>query len=85
MPRYDYKCESCGEIYQLVHSIKEKETDCIKCETEDCLIRLPSILTVKIKKQPKEKEAGHLVKQHIEEAKEEIKEYKKEMRKEFEK
>ena len=80
MPRYDYKCESCGDVYQLVHSIKEKATDCDKCNAKDSLTRLPSFLTIKVKKEVSEDgKVGELVKKHIEEAKQEVKEYKKSM------
>ena len=84
MPRYDYKCESCGELYQLVHSINEKATDCEKCSVKNSLIRLPSFLTIKIKKENygDNKKPGDLVKEYIEDTKKEIKEYKKEQRRE---
>jgi putative FmdB family regulatory protein len=40
MPRYVYKCDSCGEIKQVSHSIKERlET----CECGENLHRLPSM------------------------------------------
>ena len=85
MPRYDYKCESCGDVYQLVHSIKETATDCDKCNAKDSLTRLPSFLTIKVKKEVSEDgKVGELVKKHIEEAKQEVKEYKKEMQKDYE-
>tara|TARA_E500000305_G_C3877646_1_gene168191 strand:- start:330 stop:602 length:273 start_codon:yes stop_codon:yes gene_type:complete len=90
MPRYDYACQFCNIEYTLVHSVKEKETYCPKCEKEDALFRLPSFVTIKpiatdrTDRTDNNRKIGDLVKQHIDEAKQEIKEYKEDMRKEYE-
>ncbi len=36
MPRYDYNCEGCGEIIEVIHSITEcdRSRSCNKCGVE---------------------------------------------------
>jgi len=77
MPRYIYQCEECEVLFQTVHSIKEKLTDCEECAAVDSLKRVLSIPYVF----HKDKQAGQLVKQHIKEAKKEIQEEKEHLRK----
>ena len=81
MPRYVYQCESCEVIFQAVHSIKEKLTDCEECNLEGTLKRIPSMPLVLTKKESNQKqEAGVLVKEHIENAKEDLERERKELR-----
>ena len=77
MPRYAYSCEECGIIFQIAHSIKEKLTDCEKCNASGSLKRTPSMPFVF----SKTKEAGKLVDKHIEEVKKEVEEEKKKLKK----
>ena len=77
MPRYDYKCLKCDQIFTIRHSIKEVVEVC-ECEEQGELQKVPSIPRV-IKKSS----AGQVVKKHIEEAKKEIKEFKQDMSKEM--
>jgi len=43
MPTYDYKCNSCGFIDEVVHSIKEDpEIQCSNCKSSDKMERLIS-------------------------------------------
>ena len=77
MPRYTYRCDKCEKTFQVVHSIKEKLTDCEECEPKGTLSRIPSMPYVF----SKEKKAGKLVEQHIEEVKKDIAEEKVELRK----
>ena len=77
MPRYEYKCLQCDHVSLVRHSIKEKKKDCDECEGKECLIRIPNIPIVMEKK-----EAGKIVRSHIEETKNEIKEDKQKMREE---
>ena len=66
MPRYVYECESCGKVFQVAHSIKERLEE---CECSGVLRRLPSMPT--IVKQV-DKTAAQKVHKHIEEAKREL-------------
>ena len=77
MPRYVYQCKKCEKIFEVVHSIKEKLTDCEWCTTKDSLKRIPSIPHVF----HKDKQTGQLVKKHIEETKKELKREKEKLRK----
>ena len=78
MPRYVYRCEKCENVFQTVHSIKEKLTDCEQCKTNETLKRVPSMPLVLTRKEKKQKEkVGTLVKKHIEDTKEELKQEKK--------
>ncbi len=77
MPRYTYRCDVCGNSFEVSHSISEKLTDC-ECGEEGSLKRIPSLpfrASVKINKQ----KAGEIVKEFIEDATIEIKKSKEEM------
>ena len=76
MPRYAYHCEKCKISFEIVHSIKEKLTDCKKCTTKESLKRIPYIPVVIQKNN-----AGQLVDKHIEETKKEVEEEKKKLKK----
>ena len=80
MPRYTYHCEECEVIFQTVHSIKEKLTDCEECDSKDTLKRIPSVPMVLNNKQGIEKrQVGSFVKEYIEDAKEDLKQEKEEL------
>lgn len=35
MPRYDYKCEECGQIVEAIHGMNETpDLQCVQCESE---------------------------------------------------
>ena len=79
MPRYTYRCDVCGNSFEVSHSISEKLTDC-ECGEEGSLKRIPSLpfrASVKINKQ----KAGEIVKEFIEDTKMEIKKSKQKMTK----
>ena len=83
VPRYTYKCQNCDIVFEIVHSIKEKLTDCEECTHTEALVRVPSssIFISKLKNNTNTgRKVGDLVKQHIEEAKEEVKNEKKSLR-----
>ena len=79
MPRYTYRCDVCGNSFEVSHSISEKLTDC-ECGKEGSLKRIPSLpfrASVKINKQ----KAGEIVKEFIEDTKMEIEKSKEKMTK----
>ena len=79
MPRYTYRCDVCGNSFEVSHSISEKLTDC-ECGEEGSLKRIPSLpfrASVKVNKQ----KAGEIVKEFIEDTKMEIKKSKEKMTK----
>tara|TARA_Y100000310_G_scaffold326978_1_gene392647 strand:+ start:507 stop:773 length:267 start_codon:yes stop_codon:yes gene_type:complete len=80
MPRYVYRCDKCEKTFQVVHSIKEKLTDCEECDSKDTLKRVPSIPLVLNNKQDNDKrQVGSFVKEYIENAKEDLKQEKEEL------
>ena len=79
MPRYTYRCDVCGNSFEVSHSISEKLTDC-ECGEEGSLKRIPSLpfrASVKVNKQ----KAGEIVKEFIEDTKMEIEKSKEKMTK----
>ena len=45
MPTYDYKCEECGTVVEIIHGIKEDtltEIDCPSCKKKQKCRRLIS-------------------------------------------
>tara|TARA_B100001094_G_C17915046_1_gene663113 strand:+ start:388 stop:642 length:255 start_codon:yes stop_codon:yes gene_type:complete len=80
LPRYIYRCDVCGDSFEISHSISEKLTDC-ECGEEGSLKRIPSLpfrASIKINKQ----KAGEVVKEFIEDTRKQIDQTKKEMSKE---
>ena len=80
MPRYTYHCEECEVVFQTVHSIKEKLTDCEECKIKDTLKRIPSMPLILNKKETDHKrKVGGYVKEYIENAKEDLKQEKQDL------
>jgi len=80
MPRYIYKCQACEIVFQVVHSIKEKLTDCEECDSKETLQRIPSMSRVLVKSQDAdERPVGSVVKEYIESVREDVKEEKREL------
>ena len=77
MPRYTYRCDVCGNSFEVSHSISEKLTDC-KCGKEGSLKRIPS-LPFRVSAKPNKQKAGEIVKDFIKDAKKEVKKTKEEM------
>ena len=75
MPKYTYKCKECEHIFEITHSMGERLTDCIECNTIESLAKIPH----QIATQFKNKEVGSIVDSYIEEAKEEVREEKKKL------
>ncbi len=86
MPRYDYRCDSCELVFEIVHSMKEKIVDCDKCNAKDSLERLPSFANIVVNKtqDEKAKKPGQVVKEFIEDAKKDTKVQKQQLAKEYE-
>ena len=77
MPKYNYKCSECEDLFEAVHPMSEKLYDCIKCETSESLIRVPSTFVTKQKKTNKKQKIGSVVEKSIGEFREALKEQKK--------
>ncbi len=85
MPRYIYKCDECEFLFETVHSMTERLTDCENCETEDSLKRKPS--TFRLVNKPSSvnnlTRPGEIVRDHISETKREVEKQKEEMTREY--
>lgn len=68
MPKYIYKCKECEKVFEKVHSMSERLTDCEYCDSIESLLKVPTAPTI----QYKDNEAGKVVKEYIENAKEEL-------------
>ena len=79
MPRYTYRCDVCGNSFEVSHSISEKLTDC-ECGEEDSLKRIPS-LPFRVSTIENKQKAGQIVKEFIEDTKKEVQKSKQEMTK----
>lgn len=76
MPKYAYKCKECQDIFEILHSMSERLTDCEKCNKINVLVKLPSNFAV----QHKDVEAGKVVDDYIKEAKREVEEEKRNLK-----
>ncbi len=73
MPSYDYECENCGFKFRVSHSIMEKKTDCVECESVDTLVRYSQSQNVTtFVDKTRNKEVGSVVKESIEEFRREL-------------
>lgn len=83
MPRYTYRCEECGGVFNVAHSLKEKLTDCEECPGS--LTRVPSLPYIFSSELVKDGgDVGGRVKKYISDAKEELEKTKRESQKEHE-
>ena len=78
MPSYVYECSECGHVSEVFHSMSTGLTDCIECESEKTLNKIPEVPTY-----VKHKTVGNVVKQHIEDAKQQVREDKKNLIREY--
>tara|TARA_R100000808_G_scaffold367_1_gene2047 strand:- start:15553 stop:15822 length:270 start_codon:yes stop_codon:yes gene_type:complete len=78
MPRYTYECETCKEVFDLVHSMSHKPTERDECEKECVLNKIPAKLTILNSKSSESgKKVGTVVKNSIEEFKKDLKQEKR--------
>ena len=75
MPKYHYKCSECEQVLFVYHDISDKLKDCEQCNTEDSLIRLPSVFRTE-NKSFSQTNVGHRIKKAIEELDSELKQEK---------
>ena len=68
MPKYVYRCKECEKVFEKIHSMSERLTDCEHCSSMNSLLKVPTTPTV----QYKNDNAGKVVKEYIENAKEEL-------------
>tara|TARA_A100001515_G_scaffold26022_2_gene19950 strand:- start:10007 stop:10249 length:243 start_codon:yes stop_codon:yes gene_type:complete len=78
VPSYVYECSECGEVLEVFHSMSDELSDCEICGRENSLNKIPEVPIY-----VKNKSAGNIVKQHIEDAKKQIRQEKEEMKKDY--
>jgi hypothetical protein len=78
VPRYCYKCTECASECEVRHGITERLHDCLECSSEGSLVRIPQLTNFVRKQEVRDKKAGSLVKEYIEENKQILKEERKE-------
>ena len=80
MPRYTYLCETCGEYFEVMHSMMGSQDNCLLCESEN-IKKTPTQIASKLVERPQK--AGDIVKDHIKMSKKELKKHKKSSKKEL--
>ena len=80
MPFYTYKCDECGEIFEIFHGMDEQLCNCIACESDKSLKKIPTDFLSSLKKNNKSAKIGSLVESHIKEAKKDLLEEKKKLK-----
>ena len=88
MPKYFYRClkENCEQVFEVVHSMKERFQTCAQCseecENEGSIERVPLNITSVLKKNlDTNKKTGALVKKNIEEFRKNLKNEKRRLKK----
>ena len=44
MPRYYYRCESCGGEFEVRHGMTETQDECLCCNMAGLLVRVPQLI-----------------------------------------
>lgn len=79
MPKYAYKCDECTQIFEVVHSYKEVQEECILCGKKGSINKVlstPINVLKSTKALEKTIKAGDAVKSAIEENKQALKKQK---------
>tara|TARA_R110002012_G_scaffold304133_1_gene506622 strand:+ start:376 stop:633 length:258 start_codon:yes stop_codon:yes gene_type:complete len=84
MPRYTYHCSECDKAFEIMHSMKEEQEECILCSFKGKLEKIPALIGA-LKPPERDAKVGDVVKDHIKQAKEDLREDKKSSRQEMEK
>ena len=86
MPIYIYHCDKCEETFEVKHSMNTVQKECIMCNSEDCLRKVP-FFEIRTEKGTKSKQnkakPGFIVNKFIEDSKEELKKEKQSLRSEL--
>ena len=80
MPRYVYRCDSCGEYFQVRHGMSDTQESCEMCNESGFLVRVPQMPIIKKETQHRNQSVGKLTNNAIEENRELLSKMKKEAR-----
>ena len=82
MPTYVYKCIECDHVFEVIHSYKDRLTNCKECNKDNTLKKqLNTPIYLANKAQNIKKKAGDLVKEEIRNKKEELEQQKEDLKK----
>ena len=81
MPRYSYRCNKCLEEFEVTHSYKESQEECLRCDAVGYLSKVLSTpINIRNKTTNDKKQAGSVVNKAIEDNKRELKEEKRKLK-----
>lgn len=83
MPRYVYNCQNCLETFTKRHSMSEKLSDCVLCDTVNSLKRIPSSVLLSGKQDSRPLKTGEIVKSAIEGGKKDLQQEKERLKNNF--
>lgn len=73
MPRYSYRCDSCGGVFETQHSMSEDLDVCALCAASGSLSRLPSAFSTSATSRVSgEQPVGTTVREFIESSREDL-------------
>ena len=81
MPLYSYDCLDCKKAFNIRHSYKDTDIECVHCQSKKVKKNLSSVLRATKKCYNEEKKVGTEVQSAIEDGKNELKRYKKNLSK----
>lgn len=80
MPRYEYECDRCTEVIQIFHSMDESIDSCPDCGSADIKKSFKTPIAFSARKEKeRDRKAGELVEEFIQQSKEDLKNEKREV------
>lgn len=80
MPRYQYRCNECDSVLTILHPSDETQTDCLKCQAKDSLVKMLTTFSTNKKGTTKDR-VGQVTEQFIEDSRNELKQQKNKLNK----
>jgi hypothetical protein len=80
MPRYNYRCGNCKEVFEVSHGMFFEQERCIKCHREGYLTKIPDFTIRKEYEKSTKKRIGSVVDEFIKDAKQDLKKQKKDLK-----
>jgi len=82
MPAYTYLCENCQYRFDTYHSMTEELHDCVNCNSQQTLKRVPQLLTSYSRQKNERDMAGERVQKAIEDNRQILLDQKEKLRRE---
>ena len=81
MPRYSYSCEKCLNVFEVTHSYKEIQEECLVCGAVGFVKKnLSNPINIRNRPTSTSKQIGSVVNKAIEDNKRELKEEKRKLK-----